>query len=90
MLILGVSDGDDPSVCLVRDNQVVAVERASGLVGGQRQHGFPWRAAEVALERIEASKADVGLVGVAGRFSPHLSCVAYRSYGICCKIRSAQ
>ena len=70
MLILGVSDGDDPSVCLVRDNQVVAVERASGLVGGQRQYGFPWRAAEVALERIGASKADVGLVGVAGRFSP--------------------
>lgn len=73
MFILGVADGPGGGAVVVDNDRVVAAVSQARVRGELVDHRFPWEAIDEALRLAGASRADVDLIGVAGRFTPLLA-----------------
>ena len=70
MVILGLADGLDAGAALVHGDEVRGVVRQAAVDGQPRSRAFPWDAAQAVLNQAGASRTDVDVIAVAGRFTP--------------------
>ena len=70
MVILGVADGLDAGAALVVDNRVRAAASEASFDRRPRSQAFPWQSIQAVLSATHTQPEEVGLVAVAGRFTP--------------------